>query len=93
MNNISYKDRCEQCDLIPLSYLREQYDLIFLYNYLHDKFSLVEESLFKVDIRCRQTRLADAHLLLHIPRVHTNVMTEWYTIRVCYLWNKLCNNI
>ena len=93
MDNTPYKIRCEQCNLIPLTLLREQYDLMFLYSYIHGKFNMDVKNLFNFDIRVRQTRLADADLLLQIPRVHNTILREWYTVRVCHLWNKLSNEL
>ena len=41
-DGVSYMDRCVHCGIIPLSYLREQYDLVLLYtcNCLHGKFNI-----------------------------------------------------
>ena len=44
-------------------------------------------------ILLNQLDLLELNMLLQVPRVRSNLLRNWYTVRCVYLWNKLPNEI
>ena len=81
------------CNLLPLTHLRDFYDMVFLYNLIHGKYHIHFDVFFKYLVPTKQTRSYQNVLLLSIPRSRTNTFRDWYTIRCSRLWNTFPNYI
>ena len=57
--DLDYISRLNQCNLLPLSYLREIYDLITFHNMMYDKLSIDISRYFMFDNDLRRGRSAD----------------------------------
>ena len=85
--------RLLKCKLIPVCMMKDIYDCTFLYNLLCGYFDVSADNFVCRNENNRTTRSTNDNFLLTIPRHRTEHFRNWYTIRVCYLWNKLPVNV
>jgi len=88
---ITYEERLQQCNLMPLSYRREMIDIIFFcrsYNndLAFDVKKWINFSERRVGAATRNTIQA---LILPIPRTRTTTAAHFYPTRMARLWNSL----
>lgn len=90
---MGYKDRLLNINnMLPLSYRREQADLVFLFKCINGHNDVNIDSLIKFTSGSesgRVTRLSTARNLIILPRVRTERHRLSYFNRVVYNWNKL----
>ena len=89
----TYIERLNQTNLLPLSYLREIYDLVLFYNMLHDRLNIDKNRYFNFSNELRLGRSAGKDSGIIIPFYKTEHGKAFYTCRVVHLWNKLPSNI
>jgi hypothetical protein len=91
LNNtdLSYVNRLEQCSLLPLSYMREVYDLILFYNMYHDRLAVDFGRYFTVDHTLRRGRSAHSTTGVIARRFRTERCRSFFTNRVLWLWESL----
>jgi hypothetical protein len=90
-NRISYKDRLIQLNLLPLSYRREFYDLIFFYKSFNNmvNFNILDYVKFQNNPEVRLTRNRLTGLTLITSKLHLTSSTQFYPARLARLWNSL----
>ena len=88
---LTYPDRLDKLNMLPLSYRRDISDLCQLYKFIQDPRSLLPDSVhFRNDQRCtRQSELSN----FPIPRCKTEQSRKFYFNRVVYSWNKLPESV
>jgi hypothetical protein len=91
-NHISYKDRLVQLKLLPLTYRREFYDIIFLIKSLRGMhaFNIKDYVDFQTDTNTDiHTRNRSHGLTLLTPKHKLQSSAQFYPIRISKLWNSL----
>ena len=89
---LTYPDRLDRLNMLPLSYRRDISDLCQLCKFIQDPCSLPPDSLhFRNDPRCtRQSESAN----FSIPRCKNEQSRKFYFNRVVvYSWNKLSGSV
>ena len=90
MGEISYKERLQSLNMLPLCYDREIRDLVFFYKALHGYLDL-DISSFVSFINHDHTRLTlNPSLMLQVPLCKTSTFKNSYFNRIVYLWNSVC---
>jgi hypothetical protein len=90
-NHIDYKTRLITLNLLPLSYRREFYDLIFFVksiNKLHS-FNILDYLSFQDDIATRVTRNRQTGMTLTLPKLNLTSSAQFYPSRIARIWNSL----
>ena len=84
---LTYPDRLDRLDMLPLSYRRDISDPCQLYKFIQDHSSLPPASIFfRNDQRCtRQSELSN----FPIRRCKNEQSRKFNFIRVVYSWNNL----
>jgi hypothetical protein len=90
-NRITYKERLTQLNILPLSYRREFYDLIFFYKSLNGmvNFNILDFVSFQTNPELRLTRNRLTGLTLITLKLHLSSSTQFYPARLARLWNSL----
>jgi len=90
-NRISYKDRLLTCNLLPLSYRREVYDLILFIKSIKGmiSFNILDYISFQQDPHIRVTRNRVEGLTLLTPITRLESSAHFYPSRIAHLWNAL----
>jgi exonuclease III len=90
-HRITYKERLTELKLLPLSYRREFYDLIFFYKSINNKvnFNILDFVSFQNNPNERLTRNRLTGLRLITPRLHLLSSSQFYPARLARLWNSL----
>ena len=88
---LTYPDRLDRLNMLPLSYRRDISDLCQLYKFIQDPCSLPPDSVhFRNDQRCtRQSELSN----FPIPRCKNEQSRKLHFNRVVYSWNKLPESV
>ena len=88
---LTYPDRLDRLNMLPLSYRRDISDLCQLYKFIQDPRPLPPDSVhFRNDQRCtRQSESSN----FPIPRCKTEQSRKFYFNRVVYSWNKLPESV
>jgi hypothetical protein len=92
LNHINYKDRLIQLNLLPLTFRREYYDLIFFIKSLRGMhaFNILNHVKFHTNIdEARTTRNRTHGLTLITPKHKLQSSAQFYPIRITKLWNSL----
>lgn len=87
--DLNYKERCEQLEILPLSYRREIADMTFLYKCF---FKLNDFDIHTfIDLYEQDTgrRTGNCGLLLRMPKVRTETFKMSYFNRISMEWNML----
>jgi exonuclease III len=90
-NHIDYKTRLTTLKLLPLSYRREFYDLIFFIksiNQLHS-FNILDYTEFQDDTATRITRNRSIGMTLKTPKLKLTSSAQFYPSRITRIWNSL----
>ena len=86
---LSYKQRLTQLNLIPLVYDREQKDLIFFYKCM---YGLTDFDISQyVEVTTGRTRAATSGLL-RTQACKTSTFQSSYCVRIVKLWNYVCTS-
>jgi len=90
-NHIKYKQRLLICNLLPLSYRREVYDLILFLKSVKGmiSFDILQHIHFQQHIHNRNTRANITGLTLVLPITRLESSAHFYPIRIARLWNAL----
>jgi len=90
-NHISYKERLIACNLLPTSYRREFYDIIFFLKSLRGMvhFKITDHISFTQSIHNRRTRMREMGTNLAIPKTKLESTAHFYPTRIARLWNTL----
>ena len=88
---LTYPDRLDRLNMLPLSYRRDISDLCQLYKFIQDPCSLPPDSVhFRNDRRCtRQSESSN----FPIPRCKNDQSRKFYFNRVVNSWNKLPESV
>jgi hypothetical protein len=92
LNNfeMSYMERLNQCQLLPLINRREFLDHVFVYNNYH---GLIESNLLTViEFENGENRNRDEMMIVH-KRVNLECYRNYFTNRVPYSWNRIPHEI
>lgn len=99
-DNMSYRQRCTELNMLPLSFRREMSDVTCLFRYMH--FPANRSTFEKyVSLVPSNTGLRSSNqgCLLKLPVFHTETFKNSYFNRTVYIWNSLprdirdCDNI
>ena len=93
--HIEYRERLLQCNLLPLSYRREFYDLILFIKSLRGMvaFNILNFVSFQIDINNRVTRNRAHGLNLDYNNTRLESSAHFYPVRIARLWNALPLNL
>jgi hypothetical protein len=85
---VSYKERLNKCELLPLSYMREVFDYILFYNIINQRLDIDIDRYF---VSAENIRRGDRTGLLNfvVRKCKTEKAKNFYTIRIIHLWNLL----
>ena len=90
-HHIEYKERLIACKLLPLTYRREVYDIMFFIKSLRKliPYNILEYLSFQHDniTRVTRNRVIGLNLTYTLTRLETSA--HFYPIRLAHLWNKL----
>jgi exonuclease III len=94
-NHIEYKDRLIQLNLLPLSYRREFFDIIFFIKSLKNMhaYNILDFVQLQNDTNLRVTRNRVTGLTLIAPKLHLHSSTQFYPYRLTFTWNRLPINL
>ena len=81
-SDISYRDRCINLSLLPLSFRREIHDLCFLFNCIHGKVNCNFSNFINLVDTSTGLRSAQKGILLKIPCVKTTIFFNSYFNRI-----------
>ena len=89
--HVEYRERLLHCNLLPLTYRREFYDIIFFIKSLRGliAFNILEFVSFQVDNQHRVTRNRAHGLNLTYTNSRLESSAHFYPIRIARLWNAL----
>jgi len=91
LGHIPYKQRLIACNLLPTSYRREFYDLIFfikcIKGWMH--FSILDYTAFIINRHNRPTRNTNHGLNLTTIQTRLEATSHFYTHRITRTWNSL----
>jgi hypothetical protein len=89
--HIDYKTRLTTLHLLPLSYRREFYDLIFFIKSIRNMhcFNILDFLSFQDDTSTRVTRTRAQGMTLIIPKVKLTSSAQFYPNRIARIWNSL----
>lgn len=89
---VSYVERLQRTNLLPLSYLREIHDLVLFYNLYNQRLNVNLDRYFLIHIGHRRGRRGQNKGIL--PRLYkTEKSKSFYTSRVLAVWSSLPDNI
>ena len=89
---LSYKERLQQLDMLPLAYDREVKDLVFFYKAMNGYID-IDVSNFVNFVDHGRTRRALRSKYLETPLCKTCTYSSSYFNRVVKLWNSVCVSI
>ena len=89
MNGLNYEERLRRLKLPSLEFRRKRGDMIETYKYLHKKYNTNKPELVKSEVSITRGN----SLKLEIPRREIKVRSNFFTKRVCELWNSLPNRV
>ena len=89
--HVEYRERLIQCNLLPLSYRREFYDIIFFIKSLRGliAFNILDFISFQQVAQVRVTRNRMHGLNLNYTNTRLESSAHFYPIRIARLWNAL----
>ena len=88
IGEISYQERLQSLDMLPLCYDREIQDLVFFYKALYGYVDVGNYVSFVSHDRSRLT--LNPSLLLQVPLCRTTTFKNSYFNRTVHLWNVVC---
>lgn len=91
--SLTYRERCIDLNLMPLSYRREISDLVFLFKCMHDVYDVNFNDNFNFVTTQSRLRSADNGILLRGNLVSTECFKHSYFNRVTRMWNRLPRNM
>ena len=83
--DISYKDRLQILNIIPLCYWHEYLDMVYVFKSLKND----SDSNISVKVSTRETRSASNGILLNVGKCRTVNYQNSYYIRAAKVWNTL----
>ena len=90
LKGLSYKERCEIMNLLPLSFRREMADIKLLYKSMYKtNFSNNVSELVKTYTPNPRLRSSRKGLLLQPQQLRTETYKGFHTNRIVTLWNQL----
>ena len=87
--DITYSERLERCNLLPLCYVREIQDLLFFYNLINSRLNVRIENYFTIDNSVRRGRSIHKNLFIVHKRYNTEKCYSYYTNRILKMWLSL----
>jgi hypothetical protein len=86
-----YKTRLLTLNLLPLSYRREFYDLIFFFKSLNKMhaYNILDYLKFQDNTEARITRNRTLGLTLTLPKLKLTSSAQFYPSRIARIWNSL----
>ena len=88
--DISYVDRLLMCNLLPLCFVREIFDISLFFNLIHNRLDVDLDRYFIMRIHPPRTRRDDENRTNMIHRIlRTESAISFYTNRILYIWNSL----
>ena len=89
--HIKYKERLLQCNLLPLAYRREVYDLTFFIESIRglSNFNILDHISFQQDRAQRVTSNREHGLNLNYINPKLESSAHFYPVRIARLWNFL----
>ncbi len=88
--NISYKERLQILDLIPLCYWHEYLDIVYIFKSLKNDS---DSRNISVKVSTRETRSTSNGTFLNVGKCRTVNYQNSYYIRAAKVWNTLPSNI
>ena len=92
-SDLSYSERCQNLELLPLSYRREIADLIFCFKYLHGFMNVDFSDALHILSSSVCLRSSHNGLLLKETQTRTEHFKSMYFNRLPHLWNILPRDI
>ena len=86
-NELSYSERLQKLNLLPINYLLELLDLVFFFKCMHGLVKLNISNF--VSFNQARTRCSTAGVYLKTPRTRTSCFRDSYFNRIVNLWNSL----
>ena len=86
---LSYKERLQQLDMLPLAYDREDKDLVFFYKAVNEYID-IDVSNFVHFVSYGRTRRALSFKYLETPLCKTCTYSRSYFNHVVKIWNSVC---
>jgi hypothetical protein len=91
--DLTYKDRLLQCNLLPLTYVREIHDLILFYDLTNRRLNVNIDRYFLSNIEQRRGRSANVDVGVKKRLFHTEQSNSCYGNRSISLWQNLEPNV
>jgi hypothetical protein len=94
LGGLEYDEKLAALGLEPLADRREFADLLLMFKILNGYCTV--NRAYWAELNARQnmvTRAAAEHLQLRKPLARTEKRKNFYTVRICDLWNKLPINV
>ena len=86
-NELSYRERLQKLNLLPINYWLELLDLVFFFKCMHGSVKLNISNF--VSFNQGRTRRSTAGVYLKTPRTRTSCFRDSYFNRIVNLWNSL----
>ena len=91
IGEISYQERLQTLDMLPLCYDREIQDLVFFYKALYGYVDLDIGNYVSFISHDRSRLTLNPSLLLQVPLCGTTTFKNSYFDRTVHLWNTVCS--
>lgn len=88
-NDLTYFERLNVCELLPLCFTRDYADIILVYKLLYNLLNVSNDDYIKLNPSKRLTRLSQDGNLLLVPKSKGQFHRNWYLNRICKIWNSL----
>jgi hypothetical protein len=95
LNGLNYEEKLDTLGLEPLVERRKFADLLLMFKVLNGYCTVNKNLWATVNERTNMaTRMMAEHLKLRKPLARTDKLSNFYTIRICDMWNglELCAN-
>ena len=90
IGEVSYNERLQTLDMLPLCYAREIQDLVFFYKALYGYVDVDINSYVSFINHDRSRQTLNPSLLLQVPLCRTTTFKNSYFNRTVHLWNSVC---
>jgi hypothetical protein len=90
LGGLTYAQKLETLGLEPLADRRDTADLVLMYKTWHGVSTMEKDTWVNLLERTEHlTRAATGHFQLRTPFARTDTRKNYYTVRICDMWNAL----
>jgi hypothetical protein len=91
--DMSYVERLRITHLLPLSYVRELFDIIFFYNLAYGRLNVDLDRYYMMNRQMRRGRSVETNFGILVRRYNTHKASNFFTSRAYRLWINLPHQI